>query len=215
VKPSGSGKVAEAIAIGVSSVFGAGNALYRIGSGYPAQDADTVPFGCFRKVTWRALGGFNERLLSNEDYEFNTRVRRLGGRIHFDPRIVCEYFARPTLSALAKQYWRYGWWKAQMLKCAPTSLRTRQALPALWSLASFSMPLLGLIWGDLITASLTVWVFYLVVVCLFSLLLALGRGWRFFLPLLAVFPIIHFAWGSAFWVGLFAGQPAVGVPGKN
>jgi hypothetical protein len=44
------------------------------------------------------------------------------------------YFARPTLPQLAKQYWRYGFWKWRMLRRYPRSLRWRQALPPLFVL---------------------------------------------------------------------------------
>ena len=39
---------------------------------------DTVPFGSFRRDLVEQIGPFDESLLTNEDYEFNTRVRRAG-----------------------------------------------------------------------------------------------------------------------------------------
>ncbi len=72
---------------------------------------------------------FDESLLTNEDYEFNVRVRQAGGKIWLDPAIRSTYFARATLTALARQYLRYGYWKGQMLRRYPETLRWRQAIP--------------------------------------------------------------------------------------
>jgi len=90
------------------------------------------------------IGPFDESLLTNEDYEFNARIRQTGGRIWLDPQIKSIYFARGSLAELARQYWRYGFWKAQMLKCYPKTLRLRQALPPLFVLSLVLLLLLGL-----------------------------------------------------------------------
>ena len=131
IVPDGSGRVAEAIARAVAHPIGAGDAVYRTSrTTEDRTEVDTVPFGCFRKSTWEKLGGLNEALLTNEDYDFNYRVRASGSTVVLDPDIRCAYFARRTLSELARQYFRYGWWKRQMLKRHPGSLRWRQAVPA-------------------------------------------------------------------------------------
>ena len=93
---------------------------------------DTVPFGAFRRSLIDKIGLFDETLLTNEDYEFNTRIRQSGGRVWLDPEIVTVYYARSTLRDLARQYWRYGYWKFRMLRRYPDTLRWRQALPPLF-----------------------------------------------------------------------------------
>ena len=72
---------------------------------------DTVPFGAFRRDLLEKVGPYDESLLTNEDYEFNTRIRQTGGRIWLDPAIHSVYYARSNLAALARQYGRYGFWK--------------------------------------------------------------------------------------------------------
>ena len=61
-------------------------------------------------------------------------------RIWLDPSIRSIYFARSTLLELARQYWRYGYWKWRMLRRYPDTLRWRQALPPL-----FVLSLIGLV----------------------------------------------------------------------
>ena len=121
IRPGGEGWVARSIAAAVAHRLGAGDAGYRAGA--RAGEVDTVPFGAFDRRWLERVGAFNEELLTNEDYEYNYRLRQAGGMIWLDPSIRCVYFARPTLSALARQYWRYGFWKAHMLTRYPRSLR--------------------------------------------------------------------------------------------
>jgi len=130
IKPGGKGWIALSIATAAANPLAVGDAHYRFTK--HAQEVDTVPFGAFKKSLFNSVGGFDESLLTNEDYEFFTRIRKSGGKIWLDPAIRCVYFARPTFSDLAYQYWRYGFWKYRMLKRYPNSIRWRQALPPLF-----------------------------------------------------------------------------------
>ena len=134
ISPGAPGPVAAAIARAVAHPMGAGDAAYRLSARreHERRRVDTVPFGGFRRSHWREIGGYNEQLLVNEDYEFNYRTRQAGGSVVLDTAIRCEYFARPSLAALARQYFRYGWWKGRMLRQHPRSIRIRQAVPALF-----------------------------------------------------------------------------------
>ena len=198
VAPGADTATAAAIARAASHPLGAGDAAYRIGRHLtdPA-DVDTVPFGCFRRDVWERLGGLDESLLANEDYEFNYRVRQAGLRVILDPGIHCTYFARPTLGALATQYFRYGWWKVQMLRKHPESLRWRQAVPALFVAALVLLAALGVAWWPawlLLTAQVGV---YGAAVAGTSLRICLREGgWARLLPLCGAFATIHLAWGA-------------------
>ena len=204
IEPGAGTVTARAIAHAVSHPMGAGDAAYRVGRTLPApRDVDTVPFGCFRKSLWTALGGFDERLLTNEDYEFNYRVRLGGHRVVIDPQIRSKYFARTTLSALAAQYLRYGWWKAQMLRRNPGSLRWRQALPAffvslclLLGLGSIIAPAARLAFGLLFAAYLAALLVASIGIC------GARRAWAICPLLPAAFATVHFGWGLGFLVNI-------------
>jgi glycosyltransferase involved in cell wall biosynthesis len=133
IRPRGEGRMERAIATAAAHPFGVGDARYRYTN--EAGYVDTVPFGAFRKDVFEQFGNFDENLQTNEDYEFNARLRQGGGRVWLDPRIRSTYFARPDLNALSKQYWRYGFWKFRMLMRYPTTLRWRQALPPVFVLS--------------------------------------------------------------------------------
>jgi succinoglycan biosynthesis protein ExoA len=119
--------IARSIAAAAGSPIAVGDAHYRFAR--TAAHVDTVPFGAFRRELAEAIGGYDETLPVNEDYEFNARVRATGARIWMDPGIRSRYVPRSSLRALARQYVRYGYWKAEMLTRHPGTLRARQALP--------------------------------------------------------------------------------------
>jgi len=197
LRPGAEGWVAASIAAAAAHPLGVGDAFYRFTA--KAQAVDTVPFGAFRRDLVETIGGFDESLRTNEDYEFNLRIRQAGGRVWLDPAIRADYFARPTLGALARQYARYGYWKARMLRRYPASIRWRQALPPLFVLALVALPLLALAWP-------TFWWLWAVQVVSYVLLLIgaalLKAVERKRLGLLIGMPLaiatMHLAWGGAF-----------------
>ncbi|HUN21878.1 MAG TPA: glycosyltransferase family 2 protein [Anaerolineales bacterium] len=211
VSPGSTTPIAKAIAYAVTTPLGAGDASYRIGG--QAGNVETVPFGCFRKQMWQKLGGYDEKLLSNEDYEYNTRIIQAGGSVWFTPAVQAEYFARTTLPELWKQYARYGFWKAQMLKIHLNSLRMRQLIPALWSLIAPCLLLVALASGMgwlpipviCTGGSIAILGLYLLALVGYSLWGVSKRkisgAEACCLPW--VYACIHFAWGWNFWRGVF------------
>jgi cellulose synthase/poly-beta-1,6-N-acetylglucosamine synthase-like glycosyltransferase len=195
IQPGASGWVAAGIAAAASHPFGAGDAAYRLKP--DAGAVDTVPFGAYRKSLIDAIGAFDETLLANEDYEFNVRVRRAGKVVWLDPRIRSIYYARSDFGALARQYARYGFWKARMLRRYPETLRWRQFLPPVFVASvifllifSFWFPVRVLLGLELLA--------YAGLLFAAGLALAIRRGQ----PALALsFPAavatIHFSWGGA------------------
>ncbi|MFH1523503.1 MAG: glycosyltransferase family 2 protein [Chloroflexota bacterium] len=157
IHPGAQTWIAESIAIAASHPLGVGDASYRHTK--KAAEVDTVPFGAFKRELLALVGFFDETLLTNEDYEFNTRIRKSGGKVWLDPSIRTVYFARSTLGALAKQYARYGFWKWRMLRRYPETLRWRQGLPPLFVLTLCSGATLGIFlpvfWFLLAAESLT------------------------------------------------------------
>ncbi len=211
VRPSAESPMARAIAVAVSHRFGIGDAKYRLDeapSFAEPQEVDTVAFACFRKSLWKSLGGFNEKLLTNEDYEFNYRVRERGERVVLDPSEHCDYFARATLGSLVSQYLRYGYWKAQMLKQQPRSLKLRHTAAPAFVLAILFLAALGF----LSPVALYALAFLLAGHALAGFGFALtgekyGRDARMIALLPLIFFTIHISWGTSFLVGLVHPSP--------
>jgi cellulose synthase/poly-beta-1,6-N-acetylglucosamine synthase-like glycosyltransferase len=202
IQPGGEGWIARAIAAAAAHPLGVGDALYRTGAA--ARVVDTVPFGAFHRELIQKIGLFDETLLSNEDYEFNTRIRASGGIVWLDPAIRTVYFARASLSSLARQYSRYGYWKVQMLRRYPGSLRWRQALPPLFMLSLVGLALLGLLWPWAWWLLGLEGALYLAVLILSGVQIAVRqKDAALFLAAPPAIVVMHFAWGSAFLWGLF------------
>jgi len=141
IQPGKDHWIAKSISLAASHPLGVGDALYRYAT--EAQYVDTVPFGAFRRELFDQIGLFDETLLTNEDYELNTRIRKSGGRVWLDPMIQSVYFSRSNLRDLGKQYFRYGYWKWHMLRRYPETLRWRQALPPAFVLSTATLFLLA------------------------------------------------------------------------
>lgn len=205
IRPGAPGRIARSIAIAAAHRLGAGDARYRTNG--EAGWVDTVPFGAFPKDWLERVGAFNEDLLTNEDYEYNTRIRQAGGRIWFEPDIRSAYYARPTLWQLGRQYSRYGYWKARMLHGFPGSLRWRQALPPAfvaaalgWILlapfAKIALWLLAVQWGGYALATaVAAWIEA-----------ARRRDGALIVGLPCAWWVMHLCWGSGFWIGWIAGM---------
>jgi GT2 family glycosyltransferase len=165
---------------------------------------DTVAFACFRKSTWRELGGFDEQLLTNEDYDFNYRVRARAERVVLDHSAHCDYFARATFAKLGAQYFRYGTWKARMIRQRPRSTRMRQLVAPALVVSIVLLTALGFwrpVFWPLLATELAVYFF-----AAFAFALAATRKQRVGLSLVPAvalaFFTIHFSWGSSFCWGL-------------
>ncbi|MEA2176419.1 MAG: hypothetical protein QOD00_4011 [Blastocatellia bacterium] len=203
ISPGADGPTARAISLAVAHPFGIGDAKYRLGSVEGTQVVDTVPFGVFRKSLWRELGGFNEALLANEDYDFHYRARHRGGRILLDTAGHSLYFARATMKELAAQYARYGRWKAQMLKLHPRSVRVRQLVAPAFVSSIIILGALGGWWRPAWWMLAAVVAAYCALSLLFAARLSRKAGdWKLLPVISLAFSVVHLAWGGSFLLGL-------------
>jgi succinoglycan biosynthesis protein ExoA len=190
----GTSPAQRAIAAAMSSRFGTGDARFHYGG--KAGAADTVYLGVFRTEVLEELGGFDEALIRNQDYELNVRIRGRGGCVWFDPRLEVLYRPRSSLRALASQYWQYGRWKRVTLARHPGSLRWRQLVPP----AAVIGNTLGILGGALTPWALVVPGTYLAGLLLVSV--AIGwKDWSVLRWLPGAFVTMHHAWGAGFLCG--------------
>ncbi len=188
--PSGASATQRGIASAMASRLGAGPARFHVG-GKPGW-VDTVYLGAFRTNDANAAGGYAEDVGVNEDAEFAIRMRPHGG-IWFDPRIRSVYSPRSTVSALAKQFYRYGRSRALTARRHPREVRLRQlAAPAL---------VLGMLSGR--RRQIAVAYASVVLVCA-AREVAKDResAWSF----AAALPVMHFCWGVGFIRGALLPQ---------
>lgn len=202
IRPGAETWIAESISFAAAHPLGVGDAMYRLNAKEGA--VDTVPFGSFKRTLIEKIGSFDETLLANEDYEFNTRVREAGGVVWLDPSIRSVYFSRSTIGTLATQYLRYGFWKRRMLQRYPHTLRWRQALPPVFVLSLDVLTVLSL-WVVLARYLLAAQILlYFSVLFLAGLELAIRKRKAFLvfgLPL--AISTMHITWGLGFLISPF------------
>jgi succinoglycan biosynthesis protein ExoA len=187
----------RAIAVVLGSRFGVGNSTYHHGTS--VQSVEHIPFGAYPRAVIEKVGGWDESIPVNQDFEFDHRVREAGYELLFDPAMAIAWDVRPTLRAFWRQYRRYGRGKAQVVRLHPTSISPRHlAAPAL---------VLALATAALLAPFKPRWSALLVV----PYLAALGVASATVMPSIVVpsarryvplaFLAMHLGWGLGFWEG--------------
>ncbi|MBT8193358.1 MAG: glycosyltransferase [Acidimicrobiia bacterium] len=138
--PESDTPVGRAVVSAMASAWAVGPARYRHQT--HRSLVDTVYLGAYRAADFVRLGGYRDLPGVAEDADLYYRWRRQGATILLDPAIQSTYRPRTAFRAVARQYFRYGWGKADMLYANRT-------LPSLRPLAP-----LGLLLGLLGTAAL-------------------------------------------------------------
>jgi glycosyltransferase involved in cell wall biosynthesis len=190
------------IALATSSSFGMGGSRFHERGA--AREMDTVYLGAYPRQMLLELGLYDERFVRNQDDELNFRLRAVGGKVWFSPRIWVAYECRSTLGKLFSQYAQYGWWKVQVYRKHPRMLQLRHLVPSVFVL------------GVLITLGVAPWfggaAWWLPVAAIGSYLgaasaaaLATGAGIARVPALVLTFLLIHVAYGT----GMLAGLPFV------
>jgi hypothetical protein len=128
-----------AVAAATTSWMGTGGATYRVGGA--EGPVDTVYLGVFDRSAIESVGLFDERLLRNQDYELNIRLRAAGHVVWFDPELAAGYRPRGSWTALSRQYFEYGRFKAIVMRRHPRSVRLRQVIPPAAVLGALIAPL--------------------------------------------------------------------------
>ena len=201
IKSRSSGWFSRGIAAAMRNPFGVGDAKYRYTK--VASYVETVPFGAFKRELIDQIGFFDETLLTNEDYEFNHRIMKAGGKIWLNPEIRSEYYARPDLKSVWKQYWRYGYWKLKMLIRFPESLKLRQAIPPLFVLSMIVLLVGALVWDPMRWLLFMEVVSYWVILSISGIKSAIDDNEALHLISVPITIITaHFSWGSAFLFSL-------------
>jgi glycosyltransferase involved in cell wall biosynthesis len=126
----------SAVAAAMTSPWGAGPARFHSPTGKSGW-VDTVYLGAFWTADVRAVGGYDEGVGVNEDAELAIRMRGRRG-VWFDPAIRSWYVPRDSLSALVRQFFRYGCSRALTVRKHLGRLAPRQVAPPLLVLGLIS-----------------------------------------------------------------------------
>lgn len=200
-RPADQTPKAQAIAIGLSHPWGVGNSHFRTGVSAPKW-VDTVPFGCYRREVFDKIGLFDERLIRNQDDEFNHRLIKSGGRVLLVPEIVSHYTARESLGKLWLMYYQYGYFKPLAARTIGGVMTIRQLVPSAFvmSLVLTAMlapwsHLMAMLWGSIMIA-------YGVLDLCIGVAVAFKRGFPCGVWSTVVFPVLHLSYGIGYLKGV-------------
>jgi succinoglycan biosynthesis protein ExoA len=187
----------RAIAMAMASRVGVGGSAYHYAQ--TPGPTDHVPFGAYPTELIRELGGWDERLVANEDFEFDQRVRRAGHELFLDPRMHVAWHCRQTIPDLYRQYHRYGKAKPAVAVLHPGSIRLRHVgaalLPGYWTVVG----LVALVRPRLAVAMLAPYAVALGSAGLRAALRARDPAAALRVPVAVV--AMHGGWGIGFWEG--------------
>ena len=185
------------------SKFGIGGATYRIGA--EAGNVDTVPFGSFPRTMIEKIGGMREDLPRGEDNEYNSRIKKAGYSIYFDPRIVCIYYARPTLNASCKQMFANGESIGHLFYVDRESIGLRHLIPLLFVLGIIIGGICSIFFKPIKYVFLAGLALYLTCDLIASIVAAKKHGWKYCLPLFVMFLCVHISYGLGTIKGIING----------
>jgi len=186
----------KSICLASSSVFGAGNAYYRMGYSKGLKWVDTVFGGCYRKEVFDKIGLFNENLVRSQDMEFNIRLRKAGGKILLVPDIVSYYYPKPNLKDFFLHNFEDGIWAIYPLKFAKVPLKLRHYVPLIFVSGLLGTGLLGIFFPIFFWLFLFIIGVYFLVSIYSSFKIMIGeKDFRYFFSMPIAFACRHFGYG--------------------
>ncbi|HEU0041787.1 MAG TPA: glycosyltransferase family 2 protein [Jiangellaceae bacterium] len=113
----------QAVARAYVSRVGLGGGRFHVGG--RAQEVDTVYLGVFRREVLDRLGGYDEHFQRAQDWELNHRIRAAGEKVWFTPELTVSYRPRPNLKAVARQFFKTGQWRREVVRRYPGTANPR------------------------------------------------------------------------------------------
>lgn len=204
------GAISRAVALAFATWLGRGGSRkwsdHDLASG--EHDLDTGVFGgVWRRAKVLTAGGWDERWPINQDSEMAARFLQRGARLVCLPEMAGYWVPRDSLQALARQYFRYGFYRARTFRRHPQSMRRSHLIAPVLALSPIvavagpcrlrKVSRLGLLSYSLAVAGVGA-----------SAATRPGRRTEGTL-LLAVLPLMHFGWGFGALAGMLRFGPPV------
>lgn len=199
IESSGKNQFAKRVARIQSSKFGVGNSNFRT-ENTSTVEADTVPFGAFKRETLIELEGFDERFLCNEDNDINNRIIKKGGKILLSDRSGATYYARDNLSSLVKMSLRNGKWNIISLYYNSTAMRLRHFVPLLFTssiLFCLTLSFIHVLFRYMLLAEMLLYV-----TCALYYSKSIAKSIPDFFQTVFLFFVFHFSYGLGSLIGI-------------
>jgi glycosyltransferase involved in cell wall biosynthesis len=190
----GTDYISNAIAFVHNSPFGLGGGKFH--NEKWEGEVDTPYLECWPRRVFDKVGLFDERLIRNQDIEFDSRIRKSGGKLLLSPEIKSYYYCRSNLVSLVGQNFKNGLWSIKTIKITPGSLSLRHFVPLLFVLGLFTSWIIPPIWFAIIGS-------YILCSTYFSLRIGIKSGFKYIFIVSVIFLILHLSYGLGSLVGIF------------
>lgn len=189
------------------SRFGIGGAAFRVSN--EAHNTDSVPFGAFPRKIIEKIGGMREDLPRGEDNEYNSRIRKAGYKIFFDPVIISSYFARPTWGASCKQMYANGNSIGYLYYIDREAIGIRHLVPLLFVVSGLFSIIISVLWSPFCYVFCGGLALYIIADAIASIMGAKDNV-KCTLPLFILFFCVHVSYGMGTIAGLIKGLKTKG-----
>jgi hypothetical protein len=119
------------------------------------------------------------------------------------PDIRSRYYSRSTFKSLWRQYFQYGFWKIRVLQLHPKQMSLRQFIPFGFVSAILFFSILSIFFSLGLWAFLALLALYFLTNFLATVKSASRINFNGLPYIFLSFPILHFAYGLGFMIGLF------------
>lgn len=156
----------------------------------------------FRRDSLDKVGPFDERLVRNQDNEYSCRLRRMGGRVWFEPKARSWYFARATVRKFLMLMYRNGFYHMLTWRVSPGSFSLNHCAPAALVASLAGLAAGSWFWPQARMALAFECVLYFAVVFAECARVAIGHGLKFAFWLAWLIPMTHMAYGLGTLLGV-------------
>jgi len=196
----GDSYIQQGIGKAMASPFGIMSAPYRFKKS-PCY-VDTVVYAAYHRKLFQEIGYFDERAIIAEDAEFNWRIRQAGYKIYFSPDIISYYMPRSNLFRLAKQFFRYGMLRINVVKKHLDALKLLHIVPAAFVFLLGVTGFFSFFNGYFMSLFIILWIAYGGYLLVATISTAVQSGWKYLPVLPLAFATMQLCFGTGFLVGL-------------
>ncbi|MDO5503771.1 MAG: glycosyltransferase family 2 protein [Actinomycetia bacterium] len=188
----------RAVAVAMRSRIGVGNSRFHVGG--QAGETDTVYLGVFRREALERVGGYDSSFARAQDWEMNHRIRQSGGLVYFTPELKVTYRPRASVTALAKQYFHYGRWRAVVARAHEGTLNMRYLAPPVMVSGVSAATAVGLLSSSPLRrgCALAVPAAYLAAVVAGGVAISTDEPWSVRARTPVALVTMHWSWGVGF-----------------
>jgi len=197
------GKIAAAVQ---SSIVGGAGASFR----HKTKNTyvEHVAFAMYKKHIIEKIGLFDERFAIGEDGELNCRIIKAGFKLMVCPALEVFYYRKHnSFNAFSIRMFRYGMWKALLVKKQPRAFKILFVIPSIILLSVIFLPAFLFAYFVLAEITITGLLIYLLTVFISSLNLAKRHRDHRYMISFTMYVIEHFSIGAGFLAGLFMRIP--------